>query len=77
MREAFELFLVTGCLYKTRDSLNVRGHKTRGDRRWSVPELRRVLRRDTYREEVKRGIRYSLTCRLASLSKLGQNQSAG
>lgn len=31
----------------------------------------------TYREEVERGIRYSLTCRLSSQSKLGQPQLAG
>jgi DNA invertase Pin-like site-specific DNA recombinase/transposase-like protein len=49
LRDAFKLYLAYGCLYATRDALNARGHATRSGKEWSVPELRRVLRRETYR----------------------------
>ncbi len=49
VRDAFDQFLTTGCLYATRDALNARGRRTRIRKGWTVPELRRVLRRQTYR----------------------------
>ncbi len=49
VRDAFKLYLAYGCLYATRDALNVRGRSTRSGKAWSIPELCRVLLRETYR----------------------------
>ena len=49
VREAFEVYLGSRCLYTTRDVLNSGGRKTRSGKKWSVPEIRRLLRRETYR----------------------------
>lgn len=47
--KAFNVHRITGCLYATRDTLNTSGYTTRNGKKWTVPELRRLLQRETYK----------------------------